>query len=306
VYRLVHRMAGDPDLASDFTQETFIRAFQRLEQFRGDSSLATWLHTIAFGGSDVRSCESITRRTPRPFADARCPARGLHPDLKTRPPGDRRAVGSSGQCSSCTTWKATRRDSSLESRAPRRPGCSMLAPSPAGSRGIRRRSHRMNDDQMDELLAQGARDYNEPGAVRATMRARIARRAASRATRAGGGVRRWVWISGAVAARSYGGRHRHRPAPRALGAEKVSPVAVTPPRSFKAAGSRRDRGQTRSSKRRRLQRPVVASLRLPTIRRRVARRERDAQSRLPAVMLQHLTGSEAMITAFRASARRGE
>ena len=47
IYRLMHRMAGDPDLAADFTQETFIRAFERLEQFRGDASLATWLHTIA-------------------------------------------------------------------------------------------------------------------------------------------------------------------------------------------------------------------------------------------------------------------
>jgi len=47
IYRLMHRMAGDGDLAADFTQETFIRAFDRLEQFRGDSSLATWLHTIA-------------------------------------------------------------------------------------------------------------------------------------------------------------------------------------------------------------------------------------------------------------------
>src|SRR5215211_4360650 len=47
IYRLAHRMAGDGDLAADFTQETFIRAFERLEQFRGDSSLATWLHTIA-------------------------------------------------------------------------------------------------------------------------------------------------------------------------------------------------------------------------------------------------------------------
>ena len=47
IYRLMHRMAGDGDLAADFTQETFIRAFDRLEQYRGDSSLATWLHTIA-------------------------------------------------------------------------------------------------------------------------------------------------------------------------------------------------------------------------------------------------------------------
>ena len=47
VYRLMHRMAGDSDLAADFTQETFIRAFERLEQYRGESSLGTWLHTIA-------------------------------------------------------------------------------------------------------------------------------------------------------------------------------------------------------------------------------------------------------------------
>ena len=47
IYRLIHRMAGDGDLAEDLTQETFIRAFERLEQFRGDASLATWLHSIA-------------------------------------------------------------------------------------------------------------------------------------------------------------------------------------------------------------------------------------------------------------------
>jgi RNA polymerase sigma-70 factor (ECF subfamily) len=47
VYRLMHRMTGDGDLAADFTQETFIRAFSRLEQFRGDASLGTWLHSIA-------------------------------------------------------------------------------------------------------------------------------------------------------------------------------------------------------------------------------------------------------------------
>ena len=47
IYRLMHRMAGDADLAADFTQDTFIRAFERLEQYRAESSLATWLHTIA-------------------------------------------------------------------------------------------------------------------------------------------------------------------------------------------------------------------------------------------------------------------
>ena len=46
VYRLAYRLAGDDALAQDFTQETFIRAFAKLDSFRGDSALSTWLHTI--------------------------------------------------------------------------------------------------------------------------------------------------------------------------------------------------------------------------------------------------------------------
>jgi len=47
IYRVAYRLAGDEDLARDFTQEAFIRAFQRLGDFRGDSAFSTWLHTIA-------------------------------------------------------------------------------------------------------------------------------------------------------------------------------------------------------------------------------------------------------------------
>jgi RNA polymerase sigma-70 factor (ECF subfamily) len=47
VYRLTYRMTGDDDLAQEFTQETFIRAFDRLKQFRGEAALSTWLHSIA-------------------------------------------------------------------------------------------------------------------------------------------------------------------------------------------------------------------------------------------------------------------
>ena len=46
VYRLAFRLAGDDTLAQDFTQETFIRAFDRLGSFRGDAAFSTWLHTI--------------------------------------------------------------------------------------------------------------------------------------------------------------------------------------------------------------------------------------------------------------------
>lgn len=47
VFRLVYRMAGDLDRAQDYTQETFIRAFSRLKDFRGEAALSTWLGSIA-------------------------------------------------------------------------------------------------------------------------------------------------------------------------------------------------------------------------------------------------------------------
>ena len=47
VFRLAYRAAGDDTLVRDFTQDTFIRAFGKLAGFRGDASLATWLHAIA-------------------------------------------------------------------------------------------------------------------------------------------------------------------------------------------------------------------------------------------------------------------
>jgi RNA polymerase sigma-70 factor (ECF subfamily) len=47
VYRLTYRIAGDSDRAEDYTQETFIRAFDRLGSFRGESAFSTWLGAIA-------------------------------------------------------------------------------------------------------------------------------------------------------------------------------------------------------------------------------------------------------------------
>jgi RNA polymerase sigma-70 factor (ECF subfamily) len=47
VYSLVFRLSGDAEKARELTQDTFIRAFSRLSQFRGDAQLSTWLHRIA-------------------------------------------------------------------------------------------------------------------------------------------------------------------------------------------------------------------------------------------------------------------
>jgi RNA polymerase sigma-70 factor (ECF subfamily) len=48
VYRLAFRLTGDTDLASDCTQETFIRVFDRLVTFRGEAALSTWITSVAY------------------------------------------------------------------------------------------------------------------------------------------------------------------------------------------------------------------------------------------------------------------
>ena len=47
VERLIGRMVRDVDLVQDIAQETFIRAYRALPQFRGDSAFYTWLYRIA-------------------------------------------------------------------------------------------------------------------------------------------------------------------------------------------------------------------------------------------------------------------
>jgi RNA polymerase sigma-70 factor, ECF subfamily len=47
VYRLIYRSVGDEELAREYTQDTFVKVFQRLEQYRGDSAFSTWLHSVA-------------------------------------------------------------------------------------------------------------------------------------------------------------------------------------------------------------------------------------------------------------------
>lgn len=88
VFRLSYRLAGDDDLARDFTQETFIRAFSRLDDFRGDAAFGTWLHriatTVALNG--LRKVKRFRRRETELEDAAEIVSRGraAEPDLKTR------------------------------------------------------------------------------------------------------------------------------------------------------------------------------------------------------------------------------
>ena len=47
IYRLTYRLTGVEHLAREVTQDTFVRAFAAIGEFRGDSAFGTWLHSIA-------------------------------------------------------------------------------------------------------------------------------------------------------------------------------------------------------------------------------------------------------------------
>jgi len=47
IERLIGRMVRDVDLVQDIAQESFIRAYRAMPQFRGDSAFYTWLYRIA-------------------------------------------------------------------------------------------------------------------------------------------------------------------------------------------------------------------------------------------------------------------
>ena len=79
---------GEDELARDFTQETFIRAFEKLEAFAANRRSATWIHSIAMSVSlnGLRKVKRFrTREAPMDEAlTVGAVTRRAEPDLKER------------------------------------------------------------------------------------------------------------------------------------------------------------------------------------------------------------------------------
>jgi RNA polymerase sigma-70 factor, ECF subfamily len=81
VYGFCLRLARDPAEAQDCVQETFVRAWQRLGDFRGESRIGTWLHRIAL--NEVLGRRRHRAVEHRHLAAVDPGARGAHADSAT-------------------------------------------------------------------------------------------------------------------------------------------------------------------------------------------------------------------------------
>ena len=74
IQRLIARMVRDVDLVEDIAQETFIRAYRALHQFRGDAQFYTWLYRIAVNTAkkallDLKHDPLVTEAALRPASE---------------------------------------------------------------------------------------------------------------------------------------------------------------------------------------------------------------------------------------------
>lgn len=51
VYSLAHRLVSDREDAMDITQDVFLKAYQALPRFRGESKFSTWIHRVCVNAS---------------------------------------------------------------------------------------------------------------------------------------------------------------------------------------------------------------------------------------------------------------
>ena len=73
--RVAMGVLGDPDEAEEVVQEAFLNAYEALKDFRGESSLQTWLYRIALNASLMRLRKKVTALSlERDLQEERLPA----------------------------------------------------------------------------------------------------------------------------------------------------------------------------------------------------------------------------------------
>ncbi len=66
VFNLIYRMLGSKEEAEDLAQEVFVNVFKKIDSFRGESSLSTWIYRIASNICKNRKKYLVRRCFDRP------------------------------------------------------------------------------------------------------------------------------------------------------------------------------------------------------------------------------------------------
>ena len=122
VLRFVERMVGEPSVAEDLVQETFVRVWRARERYQPEARFSTWLFTIA-GNAARNELRRPFRRAPHDSVDAErdggplelaaddAPARRARGRAPHRARGSRpaspRCPSASARRSGCARWKGS-------------------------------------------------------------------------------------------------------------------------------------------------------------------------------------------------------
>ncbi|MEE9383606.1 MAG: sigma-70 family RNA polymerase sigma factor [Nannocystaceae bacterium] len=82
IYALCLRLSQDRARAETLTQDVFVRAWQKLDSYRGDAVFSTWLHRLAINVV-LQDKRSENRRRARERADADAAPSHISPHGKT-------------------------------------------------------------------------------------------------------------------------------------------------------------------------------------------------------------------------------
>ena len=74
IYGLARKLAGNDQDAEDIMQETFLKAIDKIDQFRGEAAFGTWLYSIAL--NEGRSLLSKQKQTELQPVEAYLPSGG--------------------------------------------------------------------------------------------------------------------------------------------------------------------------------------------------------------------------------------
>ena len=88
IFRLISRFVADPATAEDIAQETFLRAYRAIRNFRGDSQFYTWLYRIAVNTAKRSSASGarspvFSENAQKPEPDETFPRQGALSSMDT-------------------------------------------------------------------------------------------------------------------------------------------------------------------------------------------------------------------------------